>query len=791
MTIDTNIFLNPAQQFISDAKMLESGFNCVLQMSTGAGKTWMAKRAIWRAVKREHRAIYLTPLRALANELHPQWQTEFSPYKVGIFTGDYGQEGQKVPVTFSDARILIMTPERLDACTRAWRSHWHWIPEVDLIVIDEVHLLGDKHRGSRLEGAISRFQRLNPFSRYLCLSATMGNREEIADWLKGIEFQSDWRPVPLSWRIVRYKKADQKPSMLAEEVFQTRKTGGRSLVFVQSRRRSEMLSSFLQDQGICANFHHAGLTHTKRRNIEKSFCNSSLDALIATGTLEMGLNMPVRQVILYDTQAYDGSQFVPLTVNTVWQRAGRAGRPGLDMSGEAVLFAASWDKSAQHYSKGKFEKIESTYHQPENLSEQIIAEIGSGLCRTEHQLERAAKRSLAFLQKKNVSLRGTISEMIDADMIRIVERDSDKENSQSKLVTTPLGRIATRHLLKPATVITIKNLFQRIPDFSHFDALFTLALTPDCEPVIPVDFEELSVMAMQLEGFPSFVFNQLNDIRKKFVSLPGKRVLSALKTAAMLLTWCRDGDEESVAEEFSVYPFELTRLKESFGRLLLAAIAISKYVLADPQDSLEDIIAEKPEATQRLELLRHMIISTLPPDSATLAFINGVGSKWAIKLKENGYSDVCKLSSAEAEALSAIPGLSQSRAEKWISEAKDLTQKPVPSTEQTAPLIECEMPFEKKGVYDPYRLRRAMELTVLPKTRTSFTVSGGLEPHRVNIHTNGEHCDCADFAKGNLCKHVIAVKHYRNSSKFQDIRNKRNSLEGLDGSDLFDLWFEQ
>jgi predicted nucleic acid-binding Zn finger protein len=83
-----------------------------------------------------------------------------------------------------------------------------------------------------------------------------------------------------------------------------------------------------------------------------------------------------------------------------------------------------------------------------------------------------------------------------------------------------------------------------------------------------------------------------------------------------------------------------------------------------------------------------------------------------------------------------------------------------------------------------------MELTVLPKTRTSFTVSGGLEPHRVNIHTNGEHCDCADFAKGNLCKHVIAVKHYQNSSKFQDIRNKQNSLIGLDGVDLFDLWFE-
>ena len=64
-----------------------------------------------------------------------------------------------------------MTPERLDVCTRNWRSHWAWLPEVELIVVDEIHLLGDPARGARLEGAyiaIPQVEPLLPFSRAVC-----------------------------------------------------------------------------------------------------------------------------------------------------------------------------------------------------------------------------------------------------------------------------------------------------------------------------------------------------------------------------------------------------------------------------------------------------------------------------------------------------------------------------------------------------------------------------------------------------------------------------------------------
>ena len=240
--------------------------------------------------------MYLAPLRALAGELRARWQTQLSSYPVGIFTGDYSNG--KYPVSFQDARLMVMTPERLDFCVRHWRSHWNWIPEVDLIVVDEFHLLGEGLRGARLEGTLLRWQKLNPFTRILGLSATLGNREELADWLDGVEYQTTWRPVPLTWRIVRYRKAEEKPTKLTGVLHECVSQGGKSLVFVQSRRRAEQLAAFLNKQNLRAAYHHAGLGHDKRQSIENGFRNHQLDVLIATATLEMGLNLPVRQVVL-------------------------------------------------------------------------------------------------------------------------------------------------------------------------------------------------------------------------------------------------------------------------------------------------------------------------------------------------------------------------------------------------------------------------------------------------------------------------------------------------------------
>jgi helicase len=242
----------------------------------------LAEQAIFSTLRSGRRAIYLTPLRALANELLERWRTTFQGFEVGVFTGEYGQRHAH-PMPFEKARLLIMTPERLDACTRHWRTLWAWLPEVDLLVVDELHLLGDRGRGARLEGALLRVRRLNPFLRVLGLSATLGNRSELAEWLNGVHFGSEWRPISVTWRCVRYQRATDKPRILREVVDGCLSSGGQSLVFVQSRRRAEELARELIESGVAAGHHHAGLDSDHAGGLRESIGEELYGCLFLPG----------------------------------------------------------------------------------------------------------------------------------------------------------------------------------------------------------------------------------------------------------------------------------------------------------------------------------------------------------------------------------------------------------------------------------------------------------------------------------------------------------------------------
>jgi helicase len=755
-------------------------------MPTGSGKTWLAREAIRSSLNRGFRAVYLSPLRALADELSSSWATVFPDSPVGVFTGDYGKPGKALPVSYANARVLIMTPERLDACTRSWRTHWGWIPEVDWLVVDELHLLGDGQRGARLEGTISRFRRLNPFCRVLGLSATLGNRGQLADWLGGVEIGSDWRQVPLEWKVVRYRKPDEKPGILAAEVARIREAGGQSLVFVQSRRRCEHLAKWLREQGLQAEHHHAGLGHDSRRNVERGFRESSTQVLVATGTLEMGINLPARQVVLYDLQGFDGQGFTPLSVNTVWQRAGRAGRPGLDPTGEAVLLAPSWEKSADRYALGRFESVNSGLTEPQALAEQILAEVHSGLSRTAPQLERVFATSLASFQGKNLKLHRAIGEMLDAGMLREEERDT-----HTLLHATPLGRIACRHQFRPATILHLRTLLGRHDDLTDFDLLLACASAPDCEPVLPVDFEDLENLAEELSRQSS---NLLSDPLRAEFPVGGKRLLSALKTCVVLWRWTVLGDEEMVADEDGIYPFEIVRLIESMDRLLLATASIRKLIdqpaTSNPEDEPQKEVPPKTPALLRIELLRQKILNGIEGSAASLTLVDGIGSAWARKLSTNGIPDLTGLAQSTVEKLTSLSGISPKRATKWIADAAEAG--PLIPPPVAAPRVPTFPPDHDMPV-DPYRLRRALDLKVRSEGKNRWTVTGGSEPRLVMLENDALTCSCPDHAKGRECKHRIAVRIQRKDPEICKLAvlHRFQAKPSTPYLDLFQLWFDR
>jgi helicase len=781
--------LTESQQEVLATGLLTSGFNCVLQMPTGSGKTWLAEQAIRTTLRGGSRAVYLTPLRALATELYDKWQREFADFRVGVFTGDYEAAGKAFPVSFRDAQFLIMTPERLDACTRAWRSHWSWLPEVDVVVVDELHLLGDRRRGARLEGALSRLRRLNPFARVLGLSATLGNRSELAEWLDGVEYVSHQRPIPLEWRFARYGSASDKPALLAAEVSRNVRAGGKSLVFVQSRRRAEELSCFLQSPNVRARHHHAGLDHLSRREVERDFRNHQLDVLVATATLEMGINLPVRQVVLYDVQTFDGYDFRPLTTNSVWQRVGRAGRRGLDPSGEAVLIVPRWDRAAEEYTRGTFEPIRSSLADAGTLAEQIVAEVASGLSRTPFQLAATFRGSLAARQRSLPHVDSVILEMREAGMIED-SYDPDGGQVQSAppvLRATRLGRVAARHLLAPATISLFRRVCERHAELTFFDLFLLAACTDDCEPQLPVDFEELDALADSLAKERSIVLQLSRAEVAQILGVDGKRLLSSIKTALVGRAWTRIGNAPRVADEHDCYSFEVERLRESLERLLTAMYAI--FVTSGEGEEVPAHAVENARLRERVRAARAMVSGGLDEFAVTLTLVEGIGMKTARRLVGEGVADIEHLAQSRASDYPELKGVTTKRLTRWIGEAQRLALAGSAFTfRESAPCVNAPPTGWLPGA-DPYRLRRALDLRVASADGGTLLVTGGLEPHVVRVHAGVPSCDCVDAGRGNVCKHALAVRIHMGDGQLNLLADKLRRTVGGEGViDVFELW---
>ena len=105
--------LFPPQEQVINNGLLDKNEHCFLNMATGSGKTYLAELAIEKIVKSGYKAIYVTPLRALASQQLERWQKRFSQYRIGIFTGETIQKSS-TKNEYSKAQILIMTPERLE-----------------------------------------------------------------------------------------------------------------------------------------------------------------------------------------------------------------------------------------------------------------------------------------------------------------------------------------------------------------------------------------------------------------------------------------------------------------------------------------------------------------------------------------------------------------------------------------------------------------------------------------------------------------------------------------------------
>ena len=177
-----------------------SGQNLLLAIPTASGKSLVAYLAILKRLLVDSpgsRAFYLVPLKALAAEKVEELRQagDRLGLLVGMAIGDRSGE----TVSLDEADIIVATSEKFDSLMR---NKTDFLNQVSIVVADEVHLIHDRSRGPTMEVNLARIKHERPEAQILALSATVGNANEIAEWLNAVNIQSNWRPVILRYGTV-------------------------------------------------------------------------------------------------------------------------------------------------------------------------------------------------------------------------------------------------------------------------------------------------------------------------------------------------------------------------------------------------------------------------------------------------------------------------------------------------------------------------------------------------------------------------------------------------------------
>ena len=781
--------LFPPQREVVDSGVLFEQKHCILNMATGSGKTFLAELAIEHTLEEGYRVICITPLKALAEQQKKSWQARFPAFPVQAFTGD--TPGKLASgKSYADTRLYVMTPERFDACMRYWRQHWCWIPDVNLIVVDEFHLIGQRDRGPRLEGALTRLLRLNPFVRVLGLSATAPNAKELASWMCGVSFSSDWRQIPLRKMIKRFKNAKEKPALALEAVKQCVESGGQSLVFCNSRSRAQQTAEFLNTNGISSGFHHAGLDYADRQNVEHSFATRQIQALVATSTLEMGINLPARQVVIYDSYVLAEYGFASLPVWSFIQRAGRAGRPGMDTEGEVVLLLPQWAKGAHEYLNERCENVESQLSYEKAMTEQLLIEICTGLSKTREELQNGfLPLTLYQKQHREAQINSLVNRLVKYGLIE--EKDDNVNLERRSLKTTVLGTLSVKLMTSPETVKLIECAYRSFERLYLFDLLLICALSPDCSPILRTDYEELDALWSIVSTRPSKLLDlNAEQFKSKLgTSMEKSRLLSAVKMSAVCHLLTEGINAKEITKVLHTYPSDVSMLQENIVRLLSGVSAICSTLEKTTKKEEGSGTCYKLKETS--SMLSDMLQNEIGSELVAITEIKGVGGLTAKKLAQKGYQSLKQLSSASVKELSVIDGIGDKFAASIITQAAQLdgTGKTLSYSE---PQIETVVRKRQTFPFDPYRLVRSLELRIRGQDGEIYYITGGRDDHVVRWNDGNWRCDCPDFAaNGGLCKHILCVKRSHGDKEIIDMLNEvKNSVSGSIRHSLPFLWYQ-
>lgn len=677
-------------------KALE-GRSLVVAVPTASGKSLIGYcAALKKIVEERRRVLYIVPLKALATEKKEDFDRfAHLGFKVGISIGDLDSDDRSL----NDSDVIVSTSEKADSLMRHGSR---WMESVGLVIADEIHMIHDPGRGPTLEVALTKMRRHNPDLQVIALSATISNASDLAMWLDADLVRSDWRPIELKEGVYQCGEINfsngcvQEVPQMKEEVLSLVLdiigSGGQSIVFVNARRSTESLAvkysrdiakvgsiPLTEDDlqtlegdtestamgrklascvkcGIA--FHHAGLAYAQRKFIEDGFRNGRIKCIVATPTLAAGINLPARRVIIRDTTRFEAaSGNSPIPVMEIKQMCGRAGRPGYDPYGEAILMARSQedaDHLMQDYIECEPEHIMSKLGNERILKMHILGLIATEEVSSIDDIIDFLRDSFYGSQSSLYGIEGAVENVVE-----FLAEEGMVEDLDDTIRPLPFGKRVSDLYIEPESAVILKHAMERYTeDSNELLLLHAIASTPDVLGMYPKRKEREELLKL-IETFEEeFLVDVPDEADYHFDYFMGD-----LKTARMMEDWISEKEEDSMVGELGIGPGDIRSRVESMDWLTYAAIEIATIF--------------KPEAVKRLRRLSTRIRYGVKEELVDLVSMKGVGRARARTLFDNGIRDRRDVAEADFYTLAGLPRIGSSLAKSLKMQTDSLKDIPM------------------------------------------------------------------------------------------------------------------
>ncbi len=349
---DRGLTLYPAQE---EALLeLVTGAHVIVTTPTGSGKSLIATAAHLTALAEGRRSFYTAPIKALVSEKFFDLTATFGADRVGMMTGDAAVN--------ADAPIICCTAEIVANLALRYGVD----APVGQVVMDEFHYLADPERGWAWQVPLLELTD----AQHVMMSATLGPVDRFVDDLEQrtdrsvAVVHSATRPVPLVHEFRMEPIVETIEELLATDaapVYVVHPTQAGAAERAQglmslklcTREEKDAIAEAIGDFRFAAGFgrtlsrfvrngigvHHAGMLPKYRRLVERLAQSGHLKVICGTDTLGVGINVPIRTVLITSLSKYDGTQTRLLTAREFHQIGGRAGRAGFDTMGRVVVMA--------------------------------------------------------------------------------------------------------------------------------------------------------------------------------------------------------------------------------------------------------------------------------------------------------------------------------------------------------------------------------------------------------------------------------------------------------------------